>query len=127
MLELHLRLGLMETDTCGIALNGDVLDTEVGHTPHLVEYQLRITAVGTELASLQQWGNGFFGNPERLALLVVGADAIHLLEVADIAGTNRLTTVHPQLTEVDGTTVEVGHVGYQQFPLSFPTRDGHTA
>ena len=76
---------------------------------------------------MQQWGNGFFGNPERLALLVVGADAVHLLEVADIAGTDRLTTVHPQLTEVDGTTVEVGHVGYQQFPLSFPTRDGHTA
>ena len=66
------------------------------------------------------------GNPEHLVLLVVHADAGHLLKVADVASSDGFQLVYPQLSEVDGTSVEVGHVGHQQLTLPLPARDAHS-
>ena len=62
-----------------------------------------------------------------MVLLIVGTDAVHLLEITDITRPDGFLPVNPQLTEVNRTSVEVGHIGHQQLTLTFPTGNLHTA
>ena len=62
-----------------------------------------------------------------MVLLIVGTDTVHLLEITDITRPDGFLPIHPQLTEVDRTTVEVGHISHQQLTLTFPTGNLHTA
>ena len=50
------------------------------------------------------------GNPKHMVLLVVSANARHLFEIADVASPSGLLSIYPQLTEINGTSVEVRHV-----------------
>ena len=62
-----------------------------------------------------------------MVLLVVSTDAVHLLEITDIARPDGFLSVHPQLTEVNWTPVEVGHIGHHHLTLPFPTGNLHSA
>ena len=124
MFELNLRLGIMETHTSGITLNINALDAKIAGAPHFVQYHFCIRRV-------HYFRYSSLGDPEDMILLVVGADAGHLFEgIIPVGKTNGHTTsadgfaaVNPQLTEVDGATVEIGNVGNHQCPLFLPIRN----
>ena len=120
MFKLQSVLWLMEANSRGIALWGNALDAQVGGAPHFVQHHFGVW-------SLQNFLHRFPGNPQHMVLLVVSTDAVHLLEITDIARPDGFLSVHPQLTEVNRTSVEVGHIGHQQLPLTFPTGNLHTA
>ena len=67
------------------------------------------------------------GNPEHVISLVVSHNAVHLLKVAHIAGTDSLPAIYPQLAEVNGAAVEVRHIGHQQHALALPAGNRHAA
>ena len=120
MLKLQSGLWLVETDSRRVALWGNALNAQVGGTPHFVQHHFGVW-------SLQYLLDGFPGNPQDMVLLIVGTDAVHLLEITDITRPDSFLPVHPQLTEVNRTPVEVGHIGHQQLTLTFPTGNLHTS
>ena len=91
-----------------------------------MQHQFGIFASALDPTSEQGSGCSF-GYPQYVVLLVIRHDAVHLLEVADVASPDRLLAIDVQLTEVHGSAVEVGHTGHQPFALPFPACDGHAA
>ena len=120
VLELQLGFRVVEAHGNGVALHRHALDAQVGGAPHLVQHQF-------EVFTIYYVGYGGLGYPEDVVPFVVGADAVHLFEVADIACPCGFLAIDVELSEVDGTAVEVGHTGYQIFALPLPIRDGHAA
>ena len=58
-----------------------------------------------------------------MVLFVVSADAVHLFEVCDITGSNGFPTIHPELAEVDRTTIEVGDFSNKKLAMFLPVLD----
>ena len=95
-------------------MNTKILDTEIAGAPHFVQHHLCVRCV-------HYFRYSSLGDPENVVLLVVGADAGHLFEgiipvgrtYGHITSTDSLLTIHPQLTEVDGASVEIGYFGDQ--------------
>ena len=61
-------------------------------------------------------------------MFVVGQDAGHAFPITiDAIGTNGFRLVDPQLAEIDGTSVEVRHIGNHEFAFALPTGYWHAA
>ena len=103
--EVHMALGVVEGDGSTVAHHSDVLDAKVGDAPHFVEHHLG--RIGHERRAVgHERPDGFGRHVDGSRRLVDGEDAIHLLEVADVACLDGLPAVHPQLSELQRAAVE---------------------
>ena len=120
MQELDGTFRIVKADSRRVALRGDALDAQVAGAPHFVKNHLRVGGFENFLYCL-------LGNPQYLVLLVVGADAGHLLRVTDITGSRCLFPSYPQLTKVNGTSIEVRNSSHPQLALFFPVGNAQAA
>ena len=120
VLKLNAALRVMETDSRRVACDVNGFYTQIGHTPHFVEHHFGVGRIRYLL-------HGLGRNPNHTLCLIYATNAIHLLKIGHIACTHCLPAANPQLSKVQGTTVERRYVGHPQAALFPPTGQGYPA
>ena len=64
--------------------------------------------------------NGNCRHIKNFILLIHTANAIHLFEIFHITGTNCLFSIHPQLAEIQWTSIKYRYICHPNFPLLLP-------
>ena len=118
--EVDVTFGLVECHGCAVALYLDVLDAQVGHTPHFVYHHFGISGVDDLFHRRSRHIQYFLG-------LVDGSDAVHVVEIGHVSCPNGLAAIHPQLSEFQRSAVEVGHLCHIIFALFLPSCEAYAA
>ena len=94
MLKLNPTLRLMKTYCGTVSSQFDRTNTKISHTPHLMQYHLCIFSLQSPF-SVYQPAYGNRRNIKNLILFVHTANAVHLLKILYITGTDSFLPIHP--------------------------------